>query len=109
MWMQSTLLLQFFFEEVNSLLKVRKERQPTKKKLYSMGQFLNFFCQRVFQKRGCATKTIFKKPRFFYCQGKFTNLVCGDHVTKMFNFVFVSKIKFPFQKTIFTRDISRVS
>jgi hypothetical protein len=28
---------------------------------------------------------------------------CGKHVVEIFNFVFVSKINFPFQKVVFTR------
>jgi hypothetical protein len=30
-------------------------------------------------------------------------------VVEKFNFAFVSKIKFPFQKVVFTRDIAKVS
>jgi hypothetical protein len=30
-------------------------------------------------------------------------------VVEMFNFAFVSKIKFPFQKVVFIRDIAKVS
>jgi hypothetical protein len=51
----------------------------------------------------------FRKLGSFGYQGKFTNSICEEHVAEMFNFEFVSKIKFPFQKAIFTRDILRVS
>jgi hypothetical protein len=39
----------------------------------------------------------------FDCQEQFTHLVCGKYVVETFNFVFVSKNKFPFQKAVFTR------
>jgi hypothetical protein len=50
-----------------------------------------------------------KKLGTFDYQEKFTNSICGKHVAEMFNFAFVSKIKFPFQKVIFIRDIAKVS
>jgi hypothetical protein len=74
-----------------------------------MRQFLNFFYQRFLQKRGCATKINFKRLGPFDCQKQFTNSICGKHVAKTFNFTFMSKIKFPFQKAIFKKYIAKVS
>jgi hypothetical protein len=72
-----------------------------------VGQFLkkNLFLK----KKGCATKRNFKRLGPFDCQEQFTNSICGKHVVEMFNFAFMSKIKFPFQKIIFIRNIANIS
>jgi len=74
-----------------------------------VGQFFNFFNQIFLRKKGCATKRIFKGHGSFDCLEQFTNSVCGKHLAQTFSFAFVSKIEFPFQKAVFTRDIARVS
>jgi hypothetical protein len=94
-----------FEEEVNSLLKGRKERQIAQKKCVWWVNFSQIFLQ----KRGCATKRIFRRLGSFDCQKKFTNSIYGEHLAKTCSFVFMSKIEFPFQKVIFTRDIAKVS
>jgi hypothetical protein len=38
-----------------------------------------------------------------------TNSICGNCLVKTFDFVLMSKIKPPFQKIVFTRDIAKVS
>jgi hypothetical protein len=50
-----------FEKKVKYLLKRRKERQPTKKRLCLVDQFLFFLGQRLFQRRGCATKRFFRR------------------------------------------------
>jgi len=70
--------------------------------------FLKIY-QRFLQKRGCAAKRIFRRLGSFDCQEKIINFVYGKHLDETFNFSFMSKIKFPFKKAIFTRDIVRVS
>jgi len=94
-------------EEVIFLLKRREEKKPTKKRAIVFGGI--FFYQKFLQKRGCSIERIFRRPRSFDCQKKITNLICGKHVAETFNLVFVSKITFPFQKAVFTRNITKVS
>jgi len=36
-------------------------------------------------------------------------MICGKYVAKTINFTFMSKVKFPFKKTIFTRNITKIS
>ncbi len=74
-----------------------------------MGQFLIFLYYKFLQKRRCATKKIFKGPGSFDCLQQSTNLICGKHLVQTFSFAFVSKLEFPFQKAVFTKDIARVS
>jgi hypothetical protein len=91
----------------NKLFTKRKKRKTTKKKnnASSVSIYLNF-CERFLQKKGCATERIFRRLGPFNCQEQFTNSICGKYVAEMFNFMFVSKIKFPFQNVVFTRSIA---
>ncbi len=104
-------IAKMFKEEINSLLKGKKERQPAKKKSDCVWwiNFLKNICQIFLQKRGGATKKKIRRLGPFDCQGQFTNAICGKYVAKIFNFTFVSKIKFPFRKVVFARNIARVS
>jgi hypothetical protein len=73
-----------------------------------VGQF-KFSFQRLLQKRGCAIERIFKGLGSFDCSEQSTSLVCGEHLAQTSSFAFVSKIEFPFQKAIFTRNIAKVN
>ncbi len=76
----------------------------------SGGSIFNFFSIKdSFIKRRCATKKKLRRLGPCDCQEQFTNAICGKYVAKIFNFTFVSKIKFPFQKVVFARNIARVS
>ncbi len=56
-----TLVVKMCEEEVNFLLKGKKERQPTKKRVIVFGGSISKkIYQRFLQKRRCATKRIFK-------------------------------------------------
>jgi hypothetical protein len=61
------------------------------------------------KKRICHPKKTFRGPWSINCQEQFTYPICEEYVAQMFNFSFLSKIKFPFQKVIFTRHIARIS
>jgi hypothetical protein len=74
-----------------------------------VGKFLNFFYQRFLKKKGCIVERIFRRLGCFDFQKQFTNSIYGEHVVETFNFTFASKIKFPFQKAVFTKDIAKFS
>jgi hypothetical protein len=64
-----------------------------------------------FQKENVPKKEFIEELGFFFFCGQkqFTNLVFGKYLTKTFGSTFLSKIKFPFHETIFTRSITKVS
>ncbi len=49
-------------------------------------------------------RKFFRRLGPFDCLEQFINSTCGKYVVEMFNFAFVSKIKFPFQKQ-FSQEI----
>jgi len=72
------IIVKMFEEEVNSLLKRKEEKQPTKKiTIMSDGSIFNFIYQRFLKKKGCATERIFRRLGPFDYQKKFTNSICG--------------------------------
>ncbi len=93
-----TVIAKMFQKEINFLLKGRKERQLAKKRaiMFSGSNSKFFPLKNSFKKEDVSSKKIFRRLGSFDYQEQFTNLVCGEHVVEKFNFVFVSKIKFPF-------------
>jgi hypothetical protein len=51
----------------------------------------------------------FKGHWFVSCQKQPTYLICGEYLAQMFGSTYLSKIKLPIQKAIFTRHITNVS
>ncbi len=84
-----------FEEEMNNLLKSTKEKQPSKKRVNPFGRSISkkLFCQRFFQKKGCATKRFFKGHWFVSCQKQPTHLICGEYLAQMFGYTSLSKIE----------------
>jgi hypothetical protein len=46
---------------------------------------------------------------FVSCQKQLTDLICGKYLAQMFGSTYLSKIKLPIHKAIFTRHITKVS
>ncbi len=85
----------------NKIFVETKRRKTTNKEKNMVDQFPIFFCQKFFQKKRCAIERISRRLGLFDCQERITNAICGKYVVETFNFMFVSKIKFPFQKVVF--------
>ncbi len=98
-----------FEEEMNNLLNQTKEKECEQINKILEVNFKKHCCEGFFPKRGCATKRIPWRYWSFIFQKHFTNLVCGEYPTETFGFAFMSKTKFPFQKTIYTRNIDKAS
>jgi hypothetical protein len=60
------------------------------------------------RKRMCH-KCFLKDIWFVSCQKQLTYLICGKYLAQMFGSTYLSKIKLPIQKEIFTRHITNVS
>jgi hypothetical protein len=61
-----------------------------------MGQFLKKFLSKIPSKKEDVPQNIFRRLGPFDYQEQFTNAICGKYVAETFNFMFMSKIKFPF-------------
>jgi hypothetical protein len=90
-----TIIAKRFEEEVNIVLKITKKYITIKennKYVYIGGQSLNFF----FQKGGCVIKRVLKGPWSFDCQKQLTNSICKKYMVEVVDFMFMSKLNFPF-------------
>ncbi len=79
------------------------------KKKILMGQISNLFLMKDSFKRENVPQKELLKDLSFMLITIYTNSVYGKCLVKTFTYVFMSKIKPPFQKIIFTKDITKVS
>ncbi len=98
------------FEEVINLVKQIEERHLAKQNIYITRWSISkkFTMKDFFKKKGVPQKEFLKDLSLLIVK-KITNSICGKYVAKMVNFTFMSKVKFPFQKPIFTRNIIKIS